>query len=170
MAMVRVLQKTLVVVLICSTPVIGYLLYTAGYFSYTEPIQPGSALITFNQKVPLRVSVVRNEEELRRGLSGQSSLGPTDGMLFVFPNDDYHGIWMKDMNFLIDIVWIDKDRKVVHIEESVRPDTYPNIFEPTVPARFVIEANAHYMSSFNVHVGATVEIPEDVLPVDLQKK
>lgn len=128
-----------------------------------------SAVITFNKKTPLRVKVVRTPQDLQRGLSGVPRLEATEGMLFIFPEDGFHGIWMKDMQFPIDITWVDAQGKVVSIEEGVRPDTFPRTFEPTVPARFVIETNAHFMNSFDVRVGATVEIPKDILPEDLRK-
>src|SRR3989344_4329125 len=40
-----------------------------------------------------------------RGLSGRTSLGEGEGMLFIFDQEGTHGIWMKDMHFAIDIVW-----------------------------------------------------------------
>jgi uncharacterized protein len=63
-------------------------------------------------------------------------------MLFVFDTDDYHGIWMKDMNYSIDIIWLDSGKTVVYMAEDVSPDTYPEVFRPDVPARYVVELSA----------------------------
>lgn len=174
--MVKV-QKVLGVLVCVAFIFVGYLLYT-GQYPLPYPLslmnsphtpETNSTVITFNQKTPLRVTVVKDGPEMERGLSGRTSLDPTEGMLFIFPNNGYHGIWMKEMNFPIDIVWVDSSFKVVSIEENVKPETYPKVFEPTSPARFVIEANAFFMNSFDVRVGATVEIPNALLPEELQK-
>lgn len=53
------------------------------------------------------VSVLLADTELKRirGLSRRKTIG-ADGMLFVFPREDFHGIWMKEMVFPIDILWL----------------------------------------------------------------
>ena len=47
-----------------------------------------------------------NNDLKRKGLSGR--VETNDEMLFVFEREDYYGFWMKDMNFPIDIAWLDK--------------------------------------------------------------
>lgn len=125
-------------------------------------------LVFFADQVPLRVEVADTDEERSLGLSGRSELDTTSGLLFVFDRADYHGIWMKDMRFPIDIIWINEAFRIVHIERNVHPDTYPKIFEPTAPARFVIETNGNYAESFKVTVGDTVTLPGHVIPEDLR--
>ncbi len=151
------------VLLVLATGVVGYLWYSGNYYFFTTSPQGSSDSVmltaTFNEKVPLRVKVLTTTEELRKGLSGIVSLASTEGRLFVFSGDGYHGIWMKDMLFPIDIMWVDAEGVIVAIEESVRPDTFPNTFEPPQPARFVIETNAYFANSFNIRVGDRVEVP-----------
>lgn len=92
-----------------------------------------------------------------RGLSGRPSLSNGQAMLFVFPNDGTHGIWMKDMRFAIDILWVDRDGTIVHIEQEVRPDSYPNVFTSMVQARYVIEVNAGVVQELGIDVGQHME-------------
>jgi len=63
-------------------------------------------------------------------------------MLFVFENPGIHGIWMKDMKFPIDIIWLDKDMSVISKELNVSPDTYPQVFYPSREAYYVLEVKA----------------------------
>ena len=93
------------------------------------PISVGSAM--------LHVDVARTEAEQRQGLSGRSSLGSSDGMLFLFPADGRHGMWMPNMNLSLDLIWLDADKRVVHIERNVSPDSYPDCLFVTgaVPIR-----------------------------------
>ena len=120
--------------------------------------------------VSILVSYADEPEERTQGLSGTASLGELEGKLFFFDELDYHGIWMKDMLFPIDIIWIDNNLKIVHIEENVTPETYPAVFRPTEPARFVLEVNAHFVDQFQIKVGDPVTIPAADLPTDLREE
>ena len=73
--------------------------------------------------VSVDVEVVRSIEDRRLGLSDHESLPTNQGMFFVFEESGLHGFWMKDMDFSIDIIWIDEARKIVHVEPDVSPNT-----------------------------------------------
>ncbi len=79
-------------------------------------------------------------------------------MLFVFPRDGYHGIWMKDMHFAIDILWLDKNGMITDAVRDVAPDTYPRVFVPTRPVRYVLEIPRGFISQNNVRAGDAVRI------------
>lgn len=88
------------------------------------------------------LEIAQSAAERKQGLSGRESLDNQAGMLFVFPGDAQHGIWMKDMNFAIDILWLDADFDVVNMVQEAAPESYPATFRPQVPARYVIELPA----------------------------
>jgi len=92
----------------------------------------------------------------RRGLSGRSSLPEGHGMLFVHSEAGRHGIWMPDMHFPLDIIWLDDRKRVVHIERAVSPDTYPTTFKPDEPARYVLEVNAGVIDKTGLTEGDAV--------------
>lgn len=102
--------------------------------------------------------VADTEETRERGLSGQPFLHANEAMLFVFESPMYHGIWMKDMNFSIDIVWVNPAWQVVHIEENVSPSTYPKVFRPDERATHVIELKAGTVSTEGIKKGDRVEV------------
>jgi uncharacterized protein len=95
---------------------------------------------------------VSTEAERNLGLSGRSCIGDEQAMLFVFDAEGRHGFWMKDMNFNIDIVWLDKDKKVVHIENNVPKDSYPKVYYPDKSAQYVIELNAGVVSGLDLKI------------------
>ena len=105
----------------------------------------------------LQVEVAQTTEQRMTGLSYRSSLAESRGMFFIFENDGIHGIWMKEMQFPIDVVWIDAAMKVLHIERSVAPNTYPKQFAPPTPARYVLEVPAGYTKG-RIIVGETLLI------------
>jgi hypothetical protein len=116
----------------------------------------------------LSVSVADSPAEFELGLSGVTSLGDIEGKLFIFPDEQRHGIWMKDMNFSIDVLWFNNDLELVHIEEAVSPSSYPAIFVPREKARFVIETNAYLASSLQMGLGDKLLLPSSLLPSDIQ--
>lgn len=102
------------------------------------------------------VMIADTPEKRIKGLSGVSSLASGEGMLFVFPEPGLHGFWMKDMLFSIDILWIGADKRVVHIEEGVLPESYPSVFTPLVPASYVLEVSAGIAEEKNINIGDLV--------------
>ena len=65
-------------------------------------------------------------------------------MLFVFDKLEAHHFWMKDMNFALDIMWLDNHR-IVDIIKNVKPvrsGKRPPILKPLAPANFVLEIAA----------------------------
>lgn len=56
----------------------------------------------------LQVEVVNTTESIRQGLSGRSEIG-SDGMLFLMPERAVARFWMKEMQFPLDMIWIDGD-------------------------------------------------------------
>ena len=90
----------------------------------------------------IKIEIADSQEELINGLSNRLTLNKNSGMLFSFDSEDYWGIWMKDMNFPIDIIWIDRNGLVVDLKKNVQPETYPEIFKPSQKSKFVLEMKA----------------------------
>ncbi len=95
-----------------------------------------------------------------QGLSGRPALGPLEGMLFIFNRDTEPNFWMKDMNFAIDIIWIDQAGRVIAIEPNLTPDTYPNYFAPPEPIRYVLEVNAGFADTHQITLGNFIHFLE----------
>lgn len=95
-----------------------------------------------------------------KGLGGKEYLKEGTGMFFVFPDDDFHGFWMKDMKFPIDIIWIDSSYKIVDVKKNVTPETYPEVFGPEAKARYVLEVNAGFSDNHAVKRGGKVVFVE----------
>lgn len=113
--------------------------------------------------VAVRVEVADTDDERIQGLSGRDGLGESDGMLFVFPESGYHTMWMKDMKFPIDIIWIGEDMKIISIDKSVTPETYPRLYRPARPAKYVLETNINFSDTFSFREGNEVSIPQKYL-------
>jgi hypothetical protein len=78
-------------------------------------------------------------------------------MLFIFDQPQESKFWMKDMQFPLDILWLNEDREIIYIKESLQPETYPNTFGPDTPAQYVIEINAGLVEIFDIRVRDTCD-------------
>lgn len=79
-------------------------------------------------------------------------------MLFVFPQVGIYSFWMKDMNFPLDIVWIDENNTVVDRVINALPESYPKTFTPHASAARVLELPANTADMYGFTVGARIEI------------
>lgn len=86
------------------------------------------------------VTIADTEKTRTQGLSGTSNLPADQAMLFIFDYDRKWSIWMKDMNYPIDIVWLNQKREVIDYVTNVPPASYPDkTFSPKENARYVLE-------------------------------
>jgi uncharacterized membrane protein (UPF0127 family) len=92
------------------------------------------------------------------GLMFRPSLPLDRGMIFLFGTSDFHGIWMKNCKFPIDILWLDDQKKVVHVQEGASPCTSEPcpVYSPLRRATYVLELNAGQARREKAVLGSTV--------------
>lgn len=106
----------------------------------------------------LKLEIADTDRSRVQGLSGRSNLPDGQGLLFVFPESNYHAFWMKDMRFPIDILWFDEHYRLVDVHERVSPDTYPSVFSPHISAQYVLELPAGFFSKYKIKLGEVLQI------------
>ncbi|MBX4198666.1 DUF192 domain-containing protein [Candidatus Parcubacteria bacterium] len=104
----------------------------------------------------IQVDIADTDALREQGLSGKEALCADCGMLFVFDSASEPGFWMKDMKFPIDIVWISAQKKIVGVENSVSPTSYPDVFYPKEPVLYVLELPAGFVLERHIDTGAEV--------------
>jgi uncharacterized membrane protein (UPF0127 family) len=123
---------------------------------------PVSAADTTRLTLPsgkeVKAEVMVKPEDRAMGLMFRPSLPQDRVLLFVFDEAEFHGIWMKNCRFPIDIVWLDESKKVVHLQESAPPCKADPcaVFQPMRKASFVVEMNAGQARREGALVGAQV--------------
>ncbi|VVB77371.1 putative ACR [uncultured archaeon] len=93
------------------------------------------------------------------GLMHREGIGSDEGMLFVFGRENQESIWIMDMKFGIDIVWMNSAGKVVGIEEGAVPCR--SIFNcktyaPSAKAKYVLEINSGKAKRLGIRIGETL--------------
>lgn len=132
------------------------LIFCLIFLNKTENIATTKDYIKINNTV-LNL-IISDTQPLRElGLSGRNSLENDVGMIFIFPLEDYYGFWMKDMNFPIDILWIDNNKIIVDELSNVSPSTFPKVFRPKQKSLYVLETNAGFFEKNAIQIGDKVE-------------
>lgn len=99
-------------------------------------------------------------ELMSKGLSVKNQLRENESMLFVFEEPLRHTFWMKDMKFPIDIIWLDSNGKIVHIEENLMPCPLVLIcpsYAPNADSQYVLETIAGFAQRHNISLGTTIK-------------
>lgn len=104
----------------------------------------------------IEVDTAVTNQSRYQGLSGRDSLGSKNGLLFIFDKEDHYGIVMRDMNFSIDVIWINKEMEIVDIKPIFRPND-KSIAEPAEPALYVLEVNAGLTEIHDIEIGDKVQ-------------
>lgn len=108
----------------------------------------------------LRVEVVETPSARARGLSYRDEIG-SDGMLFLFPDQEIRRFWMRGMRFSIDIVWIAQNQ-VVGVTENVPPprpgtaDEALPLYTSPEPVDWVLELPAGEAAAYGIDAGENV--------------
>jgi uncharacterized membrane protein (UPF0127 family) len=66
---------------------------------------------------------------------------------------------MKDMKFPIDIIWVDSNKKIVHIEDNLQPCLFllpcPS-YTPTADSLYVLEVVSNFTNKHDIRIGDKV--------------
>ena len=115
--------------------------------------------------VVLEVQIADTDARRARGLMFQDQLPFDQGMLLVFDSDDRRSIWMLNMQFALDVFWIDGDGKIVHLEKDVPPCktaletvTCPSYIGEGEDIQYVLEVTAGFIDKHNITTDSVMEI------------
>ena len=109
------------------------------------------------------VEIADTSEKQALGLMFRDSMEPDQGMLFIFPNEAPRSFWMKNTRIPLDIMYFDKELKMVSISADTPPckvsrcPSYPR----KEPAMYVLELNAGAAKKLGVGEGDKLTLKLD---------
>jgi len=102
----------------------------------------------------ISASIAANFAQRRQGLMNRKSLGENEGMLFVFPREGYHAMWMKNTLIPLGVAFIDAKGVIVNIAEMAPLSLDQH--EAKKPAQYALEMNAGWFLKHGIKAGDTV--------------
>lgn len=138
--------------------VVGFavVLYVVSFFLLHSYHQNNEKLLKING-TKIVIEIATSSQEKQKGLCCRDSLPENQGMLFVYEKPGNYRFWMKDTRIPLDMYWISSEKKIVHIEDNVQPESYKKSFGTDIPSQYVLETNAGFAKKHNIRVGDTVE-------------
>lgn len=146
-------KNSLIIQIVLTVVVI--MVVIAAYVVFNAPKRTdGPPRACFKHDVCIDLIVVTTPEAQEIGLSNYSSLPEDTGMLFIFPRAEIQRMWMKDMDFPIDLFWIGDNNRILNIEKKAMPCVPPmttcEIFEPNVNTKYVLETREGFAIDSNL--------------------
>jgi len=114
------------------------------------PVMPLSAGVHL-----IRAEVAFTFESRAQGLMFRESLGPNEGMLFVFPQIEKHCMWMKNTLIPLSVAFLDEKGGIVGISD-MQPQTETSHCA-AAPARFALEMIRGWFAQKGLKAGARIQ-------------
>lgn len=103
----------------------------------------------------ITVEVVSSPRAVQQGLMYRQHLPIDEGMLFLMGDEDVQSFWMKNTLISLDIIFIDKNFKIVGISANAEPRTEtPRTVG--IPSSYVLEVNGGWSAQNGVGTGTMV--------------
>ena len=118
-------------------------------------IESKRVMLSINGR-PLEVEIARTKKQRENGLMFREELGWNEGMIFIFPEEQFLSFWMKDTSIPLSIAFLDEGGVVVGIY-----DMQPNSLEPirsNRKCRFAIEVNRGFFKDAGLTDGDNIDM------------
>lgn len=110
--------------------------------------------------IKLNIEIADDNNERISGLMFRKKLDENSGMLFVFENEDYQTFWMKNTLIPLDMIFIDKNFKIINIEYAVPCNQEQcALYKSAKPVKYVVEVNGNFTAKNEIKAGDRVIIP-----------
>jgi len=117
--------------------------------------------VTFPNGRKVAAETMLREIDQMRGMMFRDSLAKDRGMLFVHPSEANYTYWMYQVRIPLDIIWMNRDRRIVEISANTPPCPSKAAHEcPSFggheKARYVLELAGGGAAMYGLKVGETL--------------
>ena len=109
-----------------------------------------------------QLELAANPAARKQGLMERYDLGNRDGMLFVWPDEDYRSFWMKNTPLSLDILFFSSELFLVSRHENTMPFS-ERLLPSGKPARYVVELKAGQAQLQGMKTGSLLILPEALI-------
>jgi uncharacterized membrane protein (UPF0127 family) len=109
----------------------------------------------------VRAEVAETPAQRAQGLMYRSALADHHGMLFIYPDQAPRGVWMKNTQMPLDVVFLNQAQQLVDLVANLPPcpaDPCP-IYRSTVAAAYMLELPAGSIQQYGLTVGESIKLP-----------
>jgi uncharacterized protein len=130
--------------------------------------QPQATIATKGgRELTFQVEVADTPAKRELGLQYRRDLAVDRGMIFLFPAESEHSFWMKNTPIPLDMIFINKDLKIVGIVEQAVPFSTDSRSVPGA-SQFVLEINGGLSKRYGIKAGDSVRF-HDLSPESIKQ-
>ena len=146
--------------LLVSAPILGLALIAGSALAAHAAKTPSVALHgkTFSTELAL------DDASREHGLMDRTRLAADHSMLFVFPQSEPRFFWMKNTLIPLDILYFDKDRRLISISADAQPCKADpcKVYSSYGSTQYVLELAGGVAKKAGIQVGDELTIDGDV--------
>ena len=147
------------IIILCSSFVFPLSTFTANARTLDdlEDLEKGTVSIKLNSNESIEFSVLSAEtnKDRRQGLMHIEFMEENQGMLFVFNPPRRVSMWMRNTPMSLDILFIDRNGKVINMEENTTPYSTKALSSGGT-IRWVLEINSGLAKTKGIKTGDLV--------------
>ena len=141
-------------------PAIGALIFTLLLWGCGRSLPAGYQWVELPDGTRIEAETKLTPEGQAQGMMFRTSLADDKGMLFVHATTEKSPYWMFQCEIPLDIIWMDRDRRIVEISADTPPcretaDKCPT-YGGSAPSLFVLELAGGMAKKYNLKVGDTL--------------
>ncbi|WP_053975683.1 DUF192 domain-containing protein [Mangrovimonas xylaniphaga] len=104
----------------------------------------------------IAIEIADDDYQTQTGLMYRNNMENNQGMLFIFPREEFHSFYMKNTRIPLDIIFIDKDKTIINIQKNAKPFDETSL-PSTAPAQYVLEINGGLSDEWNLSAGDRID-------------
>lgn len=103
----------------------------------------------------ITIEIADNSQDRVQGLMYRSTLDDTQGMLFIFDQEEEQSFWMKNTRIPLDILYVNRDLEIVSLYRQTQPYSTSPI--PSFrPALYVVEVRGGFCDQYDIAEGGRI--------------
>lgn len=106
--------------------------------------------------VDLEIEIADSSYEIQTGMMYRKEMDEREAMLFIFPEEAPRSFYMKNTLIALDILFMDKDLKIIRIHRNAVPLDETGI-PSGGPAQYVLEVRAGMADRWGIQEGDLVQ-------------
>lgn len=109
----------------------------------------------------IRAEMMTHPADQARGMKFRDTLPEDRGLLFVHLEEGNYRFWMYEVKVPLDIIWLDRNRKIVQVIHQCPPCPGPEsacpVYGGDFPAQYILEVAAGVAKKQNLKPGMTLQ-------------
>ncbi|MDP9289513.1 MAG: DUF192 domain-containing protein [Thermoproteota archaeon] len=112
----------------------------------------------------IKIEVADSPVARQRWLTFREDRLPLDSaMMLVYNKSDLYSLWLLNIEFNVDLVWLDEQANIVYIVKNAAPcktalDVAECTYKSTKPAKYILAATTGFIEFYNITNNSRIKI------------